>query len=252
MKFFEMKNLSHYYSKEMVLKDINLSYDSEDFLAIIGPNGGGKSTLAKIILRLIKNKNISYENLNTRQIGYVPQDISKNNNFYIKTIDLVLMGFLDNSFFGYYSKKDRHKALLLMEELGIKELENKNLNELSGGQRQRAYIARALACECKLLILDEPSANLDAKAAISVFDILESLHKKGIGIISICHDINIVLAYANKIAYLNKELVLHENNKAKSKLLRHLEQNHDHFCDVEFSFDVCSSCEKKVLNDRAF
>ena len=246
MKFFEIKNLNHYYSKNLVLKDINLSYSSEDFLAIIGPNGGGKSTLAKIILRLIKNKNIYYENLHTKQIGYVPQDFLTNDNFYIKTIDLVLMGLLDNSFFGYYSKKDKQKALLIMDELGIRHLENKCLNELSGGQRQRAYIARALVTDCKLLILDEPSANLDAKAAISVFNILENLHKQGIGIISICHDINIVLAYANKIAYSNKELVLHENNKEKSKLLKHLEQNHKHFCDVELSFDVCTSCDEKV------
>lgn len=248
MKLFELVNLNHSYAKNIVLKNINLSYDSDDFLAIIGPNGGGKSTLAKIILKLIKNKNLKYLALERNQIGYVPQNTNASDNFRIRVIDLVLMGLLDKKFF-INKKENQEKALQALEQVGIKELFKRTLNELSGGERQRAYIARALVSKCKLLILDEPSANLDSKGAIDIFNILAKLHKEGIGIISICHDINIVLAYANKIAYLNKELILHNNdNKEKSRLLQHLQSHHSHFCDVELSFDVCASCERKVLH----
>ncbi|TKX30311.1 metal ABC transporter ATP-binding protein [Campylobacter sp. MIT 12-5580] len=242
MKLFELSKLNYAYDKEMVLKDINLSYDTKDFLAIIGPNGGGKSTLIKLILGLLPCTNFEFKAVKTSEIGYVPQNTLVNENFSINTLELVLMGRINEKIFGFYSKKDRAKALEALEKVGLKEFAYKNIKDLSGGQRQRAYIARALISSCKLLILDEPSASLDSKSALNIFELLSSLHEQGIGIISICHDINIVLAFANKIAYLNKELILHDNDKHKAKLLTHL-KSHQHFCAVEMSFDECLSCE---------
>ena len=223
MKLFELSKLNYAYDKEMVLKDINLSYNTKDFLANIGPNGGGKSTLIKLILGLLPCDNFKFKALKTNEIGYVPQNTLVNENFSINTLELVLMGLINEKIFGFYSKKDINKALEVLEKVSLKEFAYKNIKDLSGGQRQRAYIARALISPCKLLILDEPSASLDNKSALNIFEFLRSLHEQGIGIISICHDINIVLAFANKIAYLNKELILYDNDKHKAKLLAHLQ-----------------------------
>lgn len=245
MKLFEFSNLNYTYEKELVLKNISLSYDNKDFLAITGPNGGGKSTLIKLILGLLPCKEL-HLNLEAKDIGYVPQNTSLNENFPISTLELVLMGLISRKKFGFYSQKDKEKALKSLKLVGIDNLAYKNLKELSGGQKQRAFIARALVSPCKLLVLDEPTASLDTQNALQIFKLLSSLHQEGMGIIIICHDINLVLAYADKIAYLNKELVLHQNDKEKLGLLKHLESHHNHFCEVELSLESCS-CKIKDL-----
>ena len=149
------------------------------------------------------------------------------------------MGLVDEKIFGFYSKKDREKAEQMLDKMGILRLKEKRVSQLSGGERQRAFIARALISDCKLLILDEPTASVDSKTAVAIFELLACLHAENIGIIVICHDINLALAYANKIAYLNKELVLHENSRQNSAFLKHLYENHSHFCDVEMSLKTC-------------
>ncbi|TQR29198.1 metal ABC transporter ATP-binding protein [Campylobacter sp. MIT 99-7217] len=239
MKLFELKNLSFAYDKEPVLENINLSYDDQDFLAIMGPNGGGKTTLIKLILGLISSKNDIKKYIDTQLISYVPQTTQANENFPIRVLELVLMGLVNQKFFHFYDKKDKIKALETLDKVGIKDLWDKKLNDLSGGQRQRVFIARALMSKCKLLILDEPTASVDAKTSVQIFELLNTLHEESIGIITICHDINIVLAYANKIAYLNKELFLHDNTAQNTKFIKHLYENHQHFCGVEMSLKTC-------------
>ncbi|MCV3426520.1 ABC transporter ATP-binding protein [Campylobacter lari] len=241
-----IKNLNFSYNQDEVLKNINLNYESKDFLAIVGPNGGGKSTLLKLILGLLNShKNINFENLSLKDIGYVPQNTLANPNFPVRVLEVVMMGRVDKKFFGFYTKKDQEQALLALEKIGMRNFWDKKINELSGGQRQRVYIARALASECKLLILDEPTASIDTKGSVQIFELLKKLHESGVGVIVICHDLNVSLAYANKIAYLNKELFLHENTpEKKAHLLAHLSQNHTHFCDVELSLEQCC-CEGK-------
>lgn len=243
MKILDIKNLNFAYKQELVLKNVSLTYDSKDFLAIIGPNGGGKSTLLRLILGLIRCKSV---NLSVPQgkIGYVPQNVVANENFPICALELVLMGLLSKKCLGFYSKNDRQKALAALEKVGLKGLEECKIGDLSGGQRQRAFIARALVSECSLLALDEPTASLDEKGGVEIFELLSSLNKGGVGVIAVCHDINLVLAFADKIAYLNKELILHENNKQKSTLITHLKQRHEHFCAVEMSIDECE-CKAK-------
>lgn len=237
----EIKNLNFSYNKEKVLSNINLNYESKDFLAIVGPNGGGKSTLLKLILGIIKSNNqIFLQNISLKDIGYVPQNTLANPNFPVRVQEVVMMGRIDKKRFGFYTKKDKELALLALEKVGMRNFWDKKINELSGGQRQRVFIARAIVSDCKLLILDEPTASIDTKGSVQIFELLQNLHKNNIGIIVICHDLNIVLAYANKIAYLNKELFLHENTpEKKAHLLKHLDQNHSHFCDVELSFEKC-------------
>ncbi|AJC93389.1 cation ABC transporter, ATP-binding protein [Campylobacter volucris] len=242
MELFQISNLNFSYNEELVLKNINLSYDNNDFLSIIGPNGGGKSTLIKLIFGLLKSKNIiEFKNINLNQIGYVPQNTLTNTNFPTRVLEVVLMGRINHKTFGFYTKKDKELALDALKKVSMQDFWDKTISSLSSGQRQRVLIARALVGECKLLILDEPTASVDTKNAIQIFELLKQLHQNGMGIICISHDINITLAYSDKIAYLNKEIFIHKNIKDPNKInyIKHLYQNHSHFCDVEMSLNSC-------------
>lgn len=247
MQILHIENLNFAYKNELVLENVNLNYDDKDFLAIIGPNGGGKSTLLRLILGLVKNKSVHLA-LKKGAVGYVPQSLNANEDFPICVAELVLMGLLDKKKFGFYSKKDKEKALNALEKVNLRDFAEQKINELSGGQRQKAYIARALVSECRLLILDEPTASLDSKSAVEIFELLNALHKGGVGVIVVCHDINLALAYADKIAYLNKELVLHDNDKKKGALIKHLSATHKHFCAVEMSLDTCKCHSQNNLD----
>ncbi|MDO4674369.1 ABC transporter ATP-binding protein [Campylobacter sp.] len=246
MLFFQISNLHYSYNKIPILKNIHLSYDSKDFLSIIGPNGSGKSTLIKLILGLLKAKGgIRFFHLGQKDFAYVPQHTLANPNFSARVLEVVLMGLIRKKSFGFYSKSDKEKALKALKLVGMEDFWGRGLDSLSGGQRQRVFIARALVDECKLLILDEPTASVDSKSAVQIFEILSALHKRGMGVIVVCHDINLVLAYSDKIAHLDGELFLHPNAKEgqKSAFLKHLYENHAHFCDVEMSLKNCVQCE---------
>ena len=178
----QINHLYFSYDGATVLEDINLSYNKNEFLAIIGPNGGGKSTLLKMMIGLLepergevllfgeKPLQVSHE------IAYVPQDTIANKDFPIKVMDVVLMGRLSKSkAFATYSKEDREIALRMLERVGMKGFENQKINTLSGGQRQRVFIARALACEAKIMFLDEPTASIDTAGQIDMFKLLKSI-----------------------------------------------------------------------------
>lgn len=258
MKVFQISNLNHAYDGEFVLKNIHLSYDNKDFLAIIGPNGAGKSTLIKLILGLLENKkhDIEFFGLEKKDIGYVPQYTLANPHFPARVLEVVLMGLISRKTFGFYTGEDKKKAMEALDKVGMGEFWDKRINELSGGQRQRIFIARALVDECKMLVLDEPTASVDSKGSVQIFELLSSLHQRGIGIVVVCHDINLVLAYSDKIAYLDRELFLHSNAKEKQRgvFLKHLYENHSHFCAVEMSLNSClnEDCQDKEFCEKEF
>ena len=209
MELFRIENLTFAYSANQptVLENINLRFCSSDFLAITGANGGGKSTLIKLILGILRHQNPHITHyIKTTQIGYVPQITQANPNFAIRTIDCVAMGLVGGRTFGFTSKSDKDKARNVLSLVGIENLWDKNLNELSGGQRQRVFIARALVCECRALLLDEPSASVDKQSAEAIFTLLDCLHKNGVGILLISHDVDLASKYANKVATLNHTL----------------------------------------------
>lgn len=233
----QINHLYFSYDGATVLEDINLSYNKNEFLAIIGPNGGGKSTLLKMMIGLLepergevllfgkKPLHVSHE------IAYVPQDTAANKDFPIKAIDVVLMGRLSKSkAFATYSKEDRAIALKMLERVGMKGFENQKINALSGGQRQRVFIARALACEAKILFLDEPTASIDTAGQIDMFKLLKSLNKT-VGIVIISHDINVALNYATKVVHVNKTLYTHDVPKTQN--FKVFETKTEHVCPVE-------------------
>lgn len=220
----ETKELSFAYQNDYVLKNINFQLQEKDFLAIIGPNGGGKTTLVKLLLGLLKpNKgeiiyNQDYQNL----IGYVPQDTSINSDFPIQVIDVVRMGFLKPSLFGFRANKEQtQQAMQILERLEVAHLAKKKIGELSGGQRQRVLIARALCGNPKIIVLDEPTSNIDSKTQKEIYDLLKQFNKFHT-IIVISHDISVLLGFASKVLFVNKEAVWHDIPKLDLPLDGHI------------------------------
>jgi zinc transport system ATP-binding protein len=221
-----IKNLWVNYDQESVLQGINLSVYEGDYIGIIGPNGGGKTTLFKVILGLISpgqgeikilgqavNKGRSY-------IGYVPQLIQFDFAFPITVADVVGMGCLDKrKLFKRYGKRDQIVVERSLDQVGLLKWRDHPLAELSGGQRQRVYIARALATEPKVLLLDEPTANLDRNVSSTLYQLLHELNKF-VTILMISHDISTVSTYVKTVGCLNRKLHYHNNNHITSEMLK--------------------------------
>ena len=235
MKILQIKNLSFSYDKQVILEDINLEIEENDFLAIIGPNGGGKSTLLKAILGINKIKKGSIKifdekvSRNLSSIGYVPQNTNVNVNFPIKVIEVVMMGHVGHKrpLIGY-KKEEIACAMGALEQVGMAKFANEKIGSLSGGQRQRVMIARALCAHPKILLLDEPTASIDVDGQKQIYDLLKLLNKT-ITIIVVSHDISVILGYASKVAHINKKLTFHDISDKKSNI----PTNDTHFCEVE-------------------
>lgn len=212
----EIKNLSVQYGNIRALSDINLNIEEGDFLGIIGPNGGGKSTLLKAMLGLIVPAEGSVciygkEPSNAADlIGYVPQFSTFDRYFPANVGEVIMMGRLGrrSSFFHKYDAEDRAIVRSVMDELDVAGLRKRQIGGLSGGQIQRVLIARALAVEPRILILDEPTASVDDTSKLRIYDILKELNRK-ITIIIASHDMGAVSTYVKNLACLNRELHYH-------------------------------------------
>ena len=209
MELIELKNLTLGYENHIVLKNINLTIVEKDFLCIVGPNGSGKSTLVKGILGLIKpmKGKVIFDNLKQNFIGYMPQETKVDANFPASVWEIVLSGTLNRiNIPSIYSKKEKEEALKNMKLLGISNLKDKSFCDLSGGQRQKVLLARSLCATSKLLILDEPSNNLDSKSKKELYDTIVDLNKNhGITIIMITHDLDHDNLLGNKILSLRED-----------------------------------------------
>ncbi len=197
-----------------VLKDIDLEIMPGDFLALIGPNGGGKTTLLKVILGLIRPMSGTVRVFGrspgdeTGRIGYVPQMIP-GATFPVTVMEVALMGRLGlRGMWRRYTPADRLAAIHNLHLLGVADLAAEPMDNLSGGQRQRVLIARALAGEPDLLLLDEPAASVDQKTQESFFNLLALLNKK-LTIVLVTHDVGAVSSYVRTIACINRVLVSH-------------------------------------------
>ena len=171
MSDISVRNLSFGYDENLVFDGINLEYDCKDFLAIIGPNGGGKSTLLKLMLGLNKPSGGTIEVFGqepasvSKAVGYVPQNIPINQSFPMRVLEVVLMGRIDKKLFGFYGKDDKIEAEAALERVGMGEFTRRKIGELSGGQRQRVALARAFIMKPDLLLLDEAFSALDVVTA---------------------------------------------------------------------------------------
>ncbi|MFW5991628.1 MAG: metal ABC transporter ATP-binding protein [Halanaerobiaceae bacterium] len=220
----ELNNISVYYNHVCALREINLKIKENEFLGIIGPNGAGKSTLLKVILGLIRpsegevfifGRNIKHS---TEVIGYVPQASAFDSSFPISVLDVVLMGKLKGGLklFHRYSKKDTGAVENILDSLGLYKLRNRQIGQLSRGQLQRVLIARALAVDSEILLLDEPTANVDVNSRNQIYSLLEKLNSE-ITIVVVTHDMAAVSTYFDSIACLNKELHYHGDKELDRK-----------------------------------
>ncbi|MGP8319236.1 MAG: metal ABC transporter ATP-binding protein [Methanosarcinaceae archaeon] len=221
-KVIELKDIWVYYDRITILEGVDLVVEPHDFLGIIGPNGGGKSTLLKVILGLIKPSKGMVRVLGDtprrarRDIGYLPQYSIIDMEFPMSVWDVVLTGRLGHTgLFKRYSEDDKKAAYNALFEVSMLDYKNRQIGKLSGGERQRVFIARALAGEPKLLLLDEPTTGIDSIAKEEFYELLNKLKEK-MAIVMVSHDISAVSIYVDKIACLNHRLFYHNSKELTS------------------------------------
>ena len=209
-----VENLSFSYNGLPVLEDVSLTVHEKEFLAFIGPNGGGKTTLIKLLLGLLKPDSGTIRIFEAapekaaHRIGYVPQDVAINKAFPISVLDVVLMGRLRFRGRARLSRSDRKAARDVLAEMEMLEYQNRRIDDLSGGQRERVFIARALATDPEILILDEPTANLDNAGRTELYAILKEINKTKT-IIVVTHDMMVLSSYVSSVACVNKSVHYH-------------------------------------------
>ncbi|MBN2419703.1 MAG: ABC transporter ATP-binding protein [Deltaproteobacteria bacterium] len=214
-----LKDISVEFEGNTVLDGHNLTVFHDDFIGIIGPNGGGKTTLLKVILGLVKPSRGEISVFGTsperarKQIGYVPQMMEVERDFPISVWDTVLMGRLGRKgLFRSHNKTDYEQVEKALKIVEMFEMKNRKTGALSGGERQRVMIARALASEPKLLLLDEPTASIDPKLKTDIYDLLNNL-KNQMAVILVTHDIGVISSHVDKVACLNCQLFYHDSKE---------------------------------------
>lgn len=180
------------YNRVAVLENLSFHIDEQDFICIVGPNGSGKTTLVQGILGLIPlmSGKITFNNTSQKHIGYMPQETTVDPHFPASVLEVVLSGSLNESR-NFYNQDTKKRAIDTLSLLGIKSLKNRSFSELSGGQRQKILLARAIMATKKLLILDEPSNNLDQKSKQNLYELIKKLQKdQKIAIVMVTHDLD--------------------------------------------------------------
>jgi zinc transport system ATP-binding protein len=203
------------YDDVPVLEDVTLDVPEGAFLGVVGPNGSGKSTLLELVLGLRRPDSGSvrlfgepaHEFAQGERIGYVAQSATTTiRDIPVTVREVVTMGRYPHRLVGALSAADREAVDAAMEQVGIEDLADRRLTRLSGGQRQRAFIARALAGEADLLVLDEPTVGVDSESREAFYDLVHDLNDEGLTVLLVEHDIGVVTTYATEIACLNRRL----------------------------------------------
>lgn len=227
-KVIELQDVSFSFDYVPVLDHVTLAIEAEEFLGIVGPNAGGKTTMIKLILGLLQPDSGSVRVFGKSpqrarsRIGYVPQYPTFSRDFPINVRDTVLLGRLGKSgLLGRYSQADRQAATGAMHALEISEIAERPVGSLSGGQLQRVLIARALAGEPEILILDEPTANIDMRTEEDIFGLLKQ-YLEHMTIIVVSHDIGFISGYVDCVACLNRTLVCHATEEISGKTIEEL------------------------------
>ncbi len=221
----EIKNLSFSYGRQPVLEDVDFTTKAGDFVAIIGPNGGGKTTLLKLLLGLLDAERGSVRIFGqpprkvSYKIGYVPQEMYINRHFPVSALDIVLMGKLNpNRRWSRPSGEDRKMAQAALERMEMGRYFHKRIDEMSGGQRQRIFIARALVSEPDILFLDEPTANVDTKGQADIYELLKALNQK-MTILMVSHDLMFLSSYVKSVACVNRYIHYHDHPEITDEMV---------------------------------
>lgn len=238
-----LDNISFAYKQRNILEDVNLEIQKGEFASIVGPNGGGKTTLLKLILGLIKPDKGKIRIFDKEpgkirhRIGYMPQYAHLDMNFPANVMDVVLMGRLGKRNL-WFSRKDRAKALEAIDQVGMIGFTKTSFNELSGGQKQRILIARALCSSPDILLLDEPTSNVDLETEENLLSILQKLNAQ-ITILLVSHDLGFVSKYVKSVICVNLNVVIHPTTLVNGELIKNIYHSdlkmvrHDHRCSDE-------------------
>ncbi|MBA7685857.1 High-affinity zinc uptake system ATP-binding protein ZnuC [subsurface metagenome] len=221
------KDVTFAYDVEPVLQNVYSDVCSGDYVSLVGPNGGGKTTLLRLILGLLKPaKGIVRVFGNSPErarmhIGYVPQCTNFDLKFPVSVIDVVLMGRLGRSWAGPYRRDDRAAAYDALDRVNLLSLRRRSFAELSGGQRPRVLIARALASSPELLLLDEPTTNVDSLAQEKLYELLQELNEY-LTIFIVSHDMGFVTESVNSVICVNRTVAMHPTSRLTGRVISEL------------------------------
>jgi len=212
-----LKNVNFKYENTLILNNVNFEIEKGDYVTIIGPNGGGKTTLLKLILGFIK----PYEgeikiSIEKKKIGYVPQKaVNFDQNFPATVSEVVAMGRIANKgLIKMLNKEDYDKIETALKFVEMWDKKDEKIGELSGGQQQRVFIARALCSDPEILILDEPTTGIDSNSRNNFYNLLRELNKKGITLILVSHDVSAIVKDVNKVFCVNQNVNVHNDMNA--------------------------------------
>jgi zinc transport system ATP-binding protein len=220
-----IEGLTFTYDGVTVLEDVDLTVRHGAMDCMVGPNGGGKTTLLRLMLGLLRPNEGQVRVLGRppaevrRRIGYMPQHAHHDPQFPVTVMDVVLMGRLERHWGGPYRRDDKRAALDALDEVGMADLSGRLFNALSGGQRQRVLIARALTCEPELLLLDEPTANVDVAVESRLYEILQELNKR-MTILVATHDLGFVADIVERVICVNRRVVVHPTSEITGEVLQ--------------------------------
>ncbi|RIK67038.1 MAG: ABC transporter [Planctomycetota bacterium] len=205
------------YGDLSVLQDVNIAIHERDFASIVGPNGGGKTTLLKLLVGLLQPRAGTVEVFGVApqkargRIGYMPQHSQLDAQFPVCVLDVAMMGRLGITRpLGPYTREDRDVTRRALADVGLVEMERRPFSALSGGQRQRVLIARALSCEPDLLLLDEPTASLDLRVQDDLYELLGRLSEK-LTVVLVSHDVGFVSKFVKTVICVNRTVHVHSS-----------------------------------------
>ena len=220
-----LRNVGVNYEQSIALEDVNLDIFEDDFIGIIGPNGGGKTSLVKAIMGVVPHSGEiefapALRRKNHLKIGYMPQVSQFDTRFPISIEEVVLSGLQsEKGFFGRYTHADRQRATELLKQMGIDQIASRPIGEVSGGQLQRALLCRAIIAEPKLLILDEPTNFVDNNFEREFYALVKQLHER-MAVMIVSHDVGTITSLVNAIICVNRHVHRHDSNILTEEQLR--------------------------------
>lgn len=247
-KVIEIEDVHFSYGRQPVLTGVNLVVEEGDFIAFLGPNGGGKTTLLKLLVGVLRPDSGRIRVLgrpvreSLGSIGYIPQDLISSPGFPVSVLEVVLMGRLAAGIRGWrFNEADRQAAREALLRVGMWDRRGRLISDLSGGQRQRAFIARALVDRPRLILLDEPVASVDQEWQGRLFELLKELNREAT-IVVVSHDLTVVSSYIKSVACINQSLYYHPTPQITARMLRQV-----YHCPVEL---IAHGLPHRVLGEH--